>query len=96
MCLYHEETWGSEGKSHRGTNQGGCQLERKRFLTHEIIFILNGLTNELYDYYIITDTTKLVWKALKKKYDIEEVESNKSAASRYPRFQMTDDRSIEV
>ncbi|KAA0048414.1 uncharacterized protein E5676_scaffold939G00100 [Cucumis melo var. makuwa] len=39
--------------------------------------ILNGLTNELYDYYSTMTTTKEVWDALQKKYDTEEARSKK-------------------
>ena len=57
--------------------------------------ILNGLTNELYDYYSVMSTAKEVWDALQKKYDIEEAGSKKYAESRYLRYQITNDRSVE-
>lgn len=47
-------------------------------------------------YYSTMKTTKLVWDALQKKYDTEEVRSNRYATNRYLRFQMTDDKLVEV
>ena len=58
--------------------------------------ILNGLIDELYDYYSTMSTTKEVWDALQKKYDIKEVGSKKYAVSWYLQYQMTDDRSVEA
>ena len=39
--------------------------------------ILNGLTDELYDYYNTMSTLKEVWDTLQKKYDTEKVGSKK-------------------
>ncbi|KAA0059670.1 putative Polyprotein [Cucumis melo var. makuwa] len=57
--------------------------------------ILNGLTDELYDYYSTMATAKEVWDVLQNKYDIEETGSKKYVVSRYLRYQMTDDKSVE-
>ena len=51
--------------------------EEKDFLCRN--FILNGLTNDLYDYYNTLKTTKEVWYSLQKKYDTEEGDSKKYA-----------------
>ncbi|KAL5812421.1 hypothetical protein ACOSQ3_027371 [Xanthoceras sorbifolium] len=46
-------------------------------------YILNGLSNDLYDYY---NSDKSVWDALQKKYDIEEAGAKKYAVSRYMKY----------
>lgn len=53
---------------------------------------MNGLTNELYDYYSAMSIAKEVWDALQKKYDTKEVGSKKYAVNQYLRYQMTNDR----
>ena len=57
---------------------------------------LNGLTDELYDYYNTMSIAKKVWDTLQKKYDIEEARSKKYAISWYFQYQMTDDISVEA
>ncbi|XP_062088365.1 uncharacterized protein LOC133794941 [Humulus lupulus] len=59
-------------------------------------FILNGLSDDLYDYYNSDKNAKEIWNALQKKYDTEEAGTNKYAVSRYLKFQMTDDKSVEA
>ena len=36
--------------------------------------ILNGLADDLYDYYNISETDKHIWEALEIKYDTKELE----------------------
>ena len=49
-------------------------------------YILNGLSDELYDFYAELPTTADVWTALQKKYDTEEAGANKYAVSRYLKY----------
>ena len=48
--------------------------------------ILNGISNDLYDYYCSNKTAKEIWDALSKKYDTEEAGSKKYAVSRYLKY----------
>ncbi|GJU33146.1 retrovirus-related pol polyprotein from transposon TNT 1-94 [Tanacetum coccineum] len=60
-------------------------------------FLLNGLLDDLYDYYNSDDvTTHKLWEALQKKYDTEEAGTKKYAVSRYMKLQMTNDKLVEA
>ena len=56
---------------------------------------MNGLSDNLYDLYLIHETSKKVWDALQNKYDTEEAGSKKFVVSRYLNYKMTDDKSVE-
>ncbi|XP_062075777.1 uncharacterized protein LOC133779894 [Humulus lupulus] len=59
-------------------------------------FILNALSDDLYDYYNSDKSTKEIWEALQNKYDIEEARTKKYAISRYLKYQMVDDKLVEA
>ncbi|GJW26004.1 retrovirus-related pol polyprotein from transposon TNT 1-94 [Tanacetum coccineum] len=55
------------------------------------------MSDDLYDYYNSDDVTAhKLWEALQKKYDTEEAGTKKYVVSRYLKFQMTDDKSVEA
>ncbi|KAJ9564882.1 LOW QUALITY PROTEIN: hypothetical protein OSB04_000848 [Centaurea solstitialis] len=57
-------------------------------------YILNSLTDRLYDLYIPLKSTKEIWKALDHKYDIEKQGANKLIAFKFFVFCMIDNLSI--
>ena len=57
-------------------------------------YILNALSDYLYDYYSSFKTAKDVWDALQKKYDTEEAGSKKYVVGRYMKFQMVEEKSV--
>ncbi|KAL5784824.1 hypothetical protein ACOSQ2_007216 [Xanthoceras sorbifolium] len=59
-------------------------------------YILNGLSDGLYDYYNSDKFFKEFCDALQKKYDTKEARAKKYAISRYMKYQMTDDKSVEA
>ncbi|XP_050211805.1 uncharacterized protein LOC126661963 [Mercurialis annua] len=59
-------------------------------------FILNALSDDLYDYYNDGKIAKETWEALQKKYDTKEAGTKKYAVSRYLKYQMSDEKSVEA
>lgn len=71
--------------------------EREKWIKEDFLaknYILNALTDELYDYYLTFETAKKLWDALQKKYDTEEAGTKKYAVSRYLKFAMVDEKSV--
>ncbi|CAJ2645227.1 unnamed protein product [Trifolium pratense] len=75
------------------------EIDRQLWIDNDYVcknYIINGLEDDLYDYYRTYDTASDVWEALSKKYDTEEAGVKKYVVSRYLKYQMVDERSVEV
>ncbi|XP_050875184.1 uncharacterized protein LOC127078801 [Lathyrus oleraceus] len=91
----------SDGIAKTDESASNLQLRKEIGLWHESDSlcknqILNSLADYLYDYYSNFKTTKQVWEALQKKYDIEEACAKKYVVSRYLNYNMVDERSVEA
>ncbi|CAJ2672189.1 unnamed protein product [Trifolium pratense] len=75
------------------------EIDRQLWIDNDYVcknYIINGLEDDLYDYYRTYNTASDVWEALSKKYDTEEAGVKKYVVSRYLKYQMVDERSVEV
>ena len=60
-------------------------------------YMLNGVSDDQYDYYNFEKSTaKDIWEELQNKYDTEETGPKHYAVSCYLKYQITDDKSVEV
>jgi hypothetical protein len=59
-------------------------------------YIINGLSDDLYDYYQSYNTFKDVWEALTKKYDTEEAGVKKYDVSRYMKYHRADPSPVQT
>ncbi|CAJ2666075.1 unnamed protein product [Trifolium pratense] len=75
------------------------EIDRQLWIDNDYVcknYIINGLEDDLYDYYRTYNTASDVWEALSKKYDTEEAGVKKYAVSRYLKYQMVEERLVEV
>lgn len=59
-------------------------------------YILNGLSDDLYNYYNSDKSTKEIWQALQKKYNTKEAGAKKYVVSHYLKYQMVDGKSMKA
>ncbi|XP_012487906.1 uncharacterized protein LOC105801121 [Gossypium raimondii] len=57
-------------------------------------YILNSLSNELYEVYNIKKTTKELWESLNHKYKIEDADAKKFLVAKFLNFVMVDSKVI--
>ena len=59
-------------------------------------YVLNGLTDSLYNVYSDKKTTKELWESLDRKYKSDDVGSKKFVVSRFLDYKMVDSKSVII